>query len=600
MPRNAAGRGLRRRWSLLGFVVPLLLIVTLPGLWVWPQRGITASYYGNPEFLGTPLVAVESQVDLDRVEQNQATFPQRRFSVEWHGWIRIDRPGLHTFETRSDDGSTLDVGDVRVVDNGGYHAERTKAGTVTLTSGLHPLRVRYFQAGGAYAMDVQWAEPGLATSGIPLSRLFVDPPGALLVFATRHVALLWGLSWLALAMVGVCRFVRGSEGVSRPPLRRLGLQVATAVASTLFAFVVAEGALRLGRYVQEGRHDLQILLQESKSADLATGTRTFASLRGVVQPSPYDGIVYELKPNLRGYLFGEELSTNSRGLRDHEYTLRKPPNTVRIVGLGDSSLFGWRVPLEDTSLKVLERMLNAAGSTTRFEVINFAVPGYNTAIEAEVFLRKSLQYAPDVVLVNFNTNDYDVPHFMKQPRDYATLRTSLLFDLAYHAYTDRMGKRDPQLVGFDFAARSMTWEEAARLHEDPDVPEEYRYMVGTAGFERAMKKLVEAADAHGIPVVVFDVKGYPGLHPSYVRTFRDDQRELLERLSRELGFRFLNTYPDYMDYLNRHPDARFPRVFAVSSTDAHPNALAHAINAKALFRYLVEEGLLDLQATEPL
>ena len=37
----------------------------------------------------------------------------------------------------------------------------------------------------------------------------------------------------------------------------------------------------------------------------------------------------------------------------------------RIVGLGDSSLFGWRVPLEDTSLKVLERMLNAAGSTTR-------------------------------------------------------------------------------------------------------------------------------------------------------------------------------------------------------------------------------------------
>jgi hypothetical protein len=77
----------------------------------------------------------------------------------------------------------------------------------------------------------------------------------------------------------------------------------------------------------------------------------------------------------------------------------------------------------------------------------------------------------------------------------------------------------------------------------------------------------------------------------YVRDeWRDGQRELLERESRRLGFQFLNTYPYYMDYLKRYPNANF----AVSEVDGHPNALAHSINAEALFNYLVAHQLLPV------
>jgi lysophospholipase L1-like esterase len=291
----------------------------------------------------------------------------------------------------------------------------------------------------------------------------------------------------------------------------------------------------------------------------------------------------------------QPLVTNSRGLRDREYDDAKPAGTVRIVALGDSSLFGWGVKGEETATEVLEQMLNSATGLPPAEVINFATPGYNTAIQADVFIQKALRYSPDVVLVNFNTNDYDVPAFMKlPPRDYATLRRSFLFDFLYSEYEAWTAVPRRELPVFDFATRTLTLEEADRLDQDPGLPEEYRYMVGVRGFERAMDKIVTAAKAHGIPLVVFDARPFAGLHPTYVpNAFRDSQRDLLERLSKEKGFHWLNTYRYFVDYLNANPDARFPRVFAVTDTDSHPSVLAHRLNAQAVYDYLIEKRLLS-------
>ena len=152
---------------------------------------------------------------------------------------------------------------------------------------------------------------------------------------------------------------------------------------------------------------------------------------------------------------------------------------------------------------------------------------------------------------------------------------------------------------FDFK-RTTADRQAAHLDEDPALPDEYRYMVGAKGVVRALERLAGAARARGIPFVAFDVKGYPGLDPKYVRDeLRDGQRELLERESRRLGFLFLNTYPYFVDYLNRHPNANLRTVFAVSEVDGHPNAVAHSINAKAIFEYLVAHQLLPLDQSVP-
>src|SRR5712691_6724601 len=75
-------------------LVPIFLV---PILWVWPQRGTTAAFYTNPQWSNAPaIVRVERQINLDFVTAD-SSLPQQDFSVEWSGWLRIDRDGQYTF-----------------------------------------------------------------------------------------------------------------------------------------------------------------------------------------------------------------------------------------------------------------------------------------------------------------------------------------------------------------------------------------------------------------------------------------------------------------------------------------------------------------------
>ena len=569
-------------------IVPIFLV---PILWVWPQRGMTAAFYTNPHWSDEPArVRVERQINLDFVDS--ASLPQQDFSVEWSGWLRTDRDGQYSFTTLTDDGSTLEIDGQVVVDNGGVHPATRRTATIAMTPGMHQIRLRFLQATGVYEFRASWTPPGeTSESALPTQQLFVHKPPAVIVFLTRRVSLLWVLCWFALALVIAARISKGAREMANADLRRFALRLTLALASTIVALLVAEGILRLARYLSEDRRPLEVQLQSARAQ--AQSSMHDLKVGDIVQPSRHAGIVYELRPNVRGRFMGQPVVINSQGLHDYEYSRRKEPGTFRIVGVGDSSLFGWGVPFENIGLKVLERRLNQELRAQKFEVINFGVPGYNTAMEAETFVQRCLEYAPDLVLLNFNTNDYDVPDFMRLPSDLATLRTLYVVDLVYSVYQGVMGVAGRQPPRFDFRNRTTALRQAARLDEDPALPSEYRYMVGAKGVARALERLAGAARERAIPFVVFDVKGYPGLHPTYVRDeWRDGQRELLERESRRLGFHFLNTYPYFMDYLNRHPDANLRTVFAVSEVDGHPNTLAHSINAEAIFDYLVARQLV--------
>lgn len=572
-------------------LVPIFL---LPILWVWPQRGVTAAFYANPQWSNAPeTVRVERKINLDFMTADSPSFPQQDFSIEWNGWLRTDDDGPYTFFTTSDDGSTIEIDGHIVVDNGGVHQAVLQSATVTTTRGLHQIRVRFFQATGLYEFRAAWIPPGAKIpSALQTQQLFVHKPPAGIVYLTRHIFSLWASCWFALTLVTAARIAKHARAIASAGLRRGAMRLTLAIGSTIVALFVAEGIVRLVHYIREDRRPLEVQLQSARAQ--STSSMHDLDLGDIVQPSRHPGIVYELRPNARGRFVGEPLLINSQGLHDYEYSRRKEAGTFRIVGVGDSSLFGWGVPFEDSGLKVLERRLNETFRTRKFEVINFAVPGYNTAMETETFVKKCLEYAPDLVLLNFNTNDYDVPNFMRRPTDLATLRRSYLFDLAYSVYDGVMGlERQPP--PFDFLNRTTALRQAEHLDEDPALPAEYRYMVGAKGVVRALERLAAAARERTIPFVVFTVKAYPGLDPKYERDeWRDGQRELLERESRRLGFHFLNTYSYYMNYLNQHPNANLATVFAVSESDGHPNSLSHSIDAQAIFDYLVAHQLVAL------
>ena len=406
---------------------------------------------------------------------------------------------------RSDDGSTIELDGHLVVDAGGVAIPTTGAATIAMTRGLHQIRLRFVQTDGPTNFMRDWTPPGEAgASALPTQQLFVQQQPAVIVFLTRHVLLLWALCWFALALAIAARIAESARETASAERRLFALRLTVALGSTIVALLVAEGIVRLAHYVREDRRPLEVQLRGARAQ--APSSMQSLRLGDIVQPSRYAGIVYELKPNVRGRFMGQPLLINSQGLHDYEYTRRKEPGTFRIVGVGDSSLFGWGVPFEDSGLKVLERRLNEKSRARKFEVINFAVPGYNTAMEAETFVQRCLEYAPDLVLLNFNTNDYDVPKFMRRPGDLATLRRSYLFDLAYSVYDGVMGARTGATAVFDFRNRTTALRQAARLDEDPALPDEYRYMVGAKGVVRALERLAAAARERAIPFVVFDVK----------------------------------------------------------------------------------------------
>jgi hypothetical protein len=99
------------------------------------------------------------------------------------------------------------------------------------------------------------------------------------------------------------------------------------------------------------------------------------------------------------------IDINSQGFRDREFSLNKPPNTIRILAMGDSFTYGWYVNLNDTWPKKLEHLLNEKDNESKFEVLNLGIPGYDIWNVANLFIKKAYKYEPDALIITFIEND---------------------------------------------------------------------------------------------------------------------------------------------------------------------------------------------------
>jgi len=335
----------------------------------------------------------------------------------------------------------------------------------------------------------------------------------------------------------------------------------------VFALGMAELGFRSYQFLvdqSEVPDDLDYALQRSVETEIEEIGET-DSLRGIVHPSRHFDIVYELKPNMRGTFLGKGLETNSFGMRGPEVTLEKPPGTIRIVGLGDSVMFGWGVEQEESFLAVTEQRLRDAGH--HVEVLNFGVPGYNTVMEVETFKKRALAFSPDIVVIHFVSNDLDVPHFMYSPGSTrpALLGSRLLGTIA-EQFRDT-GADDVELL--DVAT--------ARWDEDmlQNIREEYRHMAGRRAFLQAMRTLARLCNEHEIPLIML-----LGAHTRLTREV------VAGRMAPRMGFTVLEAKETVDNYfLENFPDAnRRDRraILWVSEQDSHPNALGHQLYADVL------------------
>lgn len=293
------------------------------------------------------------------------------------------------------------------------------------------------------------------------------------------------------------------------------------------------------------------------SGDLRTendGTDRVATFR----KSSNEILIYEPIPLARTRYTGVETVINSTGLRDREVSRAKPTGTTRLVVLGDSVVWGYGVEFPDTFARQLERLLKS-DTTSPVEVLSFAVPGYNTRQEIELYRTRAAGFDPDLVVVGYNLND--------------EIESSLeveLFEQAYfpihrHSYA------------FDFVR--FAWQE---LRDRREVAEEVES--GTDRIRQVDRDFAELREAVGehvpILVVVFpflvEFANYPHLH----------RHRRIDRAAGAAGLRSLDLLAHF-----RGQRAATLRVFA--DDREHPNPLGLRIAAEATARFLRDRHLIS-------
>ncbi|MCC6288582.1 MAG: fibronectin type III domain-containing protein [Chitinophagaceae bacterium] len=128
--------------------------------------GLTYKYYTGewtnlPDFNNTKIqtAGFVPNVNLNNRLQDE------NFGFLWEGYIRIPVDGSYTFRTYSDDGCKIyfntqySFGATALVSDDGTHAAQYKETTISLTAGVYPIAVAYFQATGGRTIELSWKNP---------------------------------------------------------------------------------------------------------------------------------------------------------------------------------------------------------------------------------------------------------------------------------------------------------------------------------------------------------------------------------------------------------------------------------------------------------
>ncbi len=99
--------------------------------------------------------------------------------------------------------------------------------------------------------------------------------------------------------------------------------------------------------------------------------------------------------------YRQSVTINSQGLHDIEHSYANDDGTTRVWVAGDSLAAGFEVPLETTFIRQAALRLNADGFP--IDLINGGHQGYNTAQSVILYEQEGFRYAPEVVILVFET-----------------------------------------------------------------------------------------------------------------------------------------------------------------------------------------------------
>jgi hypothetical protein len=112
---------------------------------------------------------VTSQINLDNAERDDY------FMMRFDGYVKVNKEGIYTFYSDSDDGTKLYIHGNLLVNNDFHHGMTEKSGQIALAKGLHPIVVEFFQGAGGKGLQARYKGPGFDKQIIPAEALFHVP-----------------------------------------------------------------------------------------------------------------------------------------------------------------------------------------------------------------------------------------------------------------------------------------------------------------------------------------------------------------------------------------------------------------------------------------
>jgi len=267
--------------------------------------------------------------------------------------------------------------------------------------------------------------------------------------------------------------------------------------------------------------------------------------------------------------------SNSLNLRDQDYSVEKPPNTKRVLILGDSFTYGIGVP-DDAAVfpELLEYELNKeyAEHGTTIEILNGGIPGSHTDDWVELLTAVQGSYTDiDVILMVFflrdGTRTNSIGGFFGPIRDELEEknRNSFLYQYSYfyRLYRDTRDK----------AYLSRKYSQALNESYLGNRKQTKEWEIAKANILK-IKEIGESMDTK-VGFVIFPV--LVELNANY--PFQEIC-DVIGEFSSENGIPTHSLLPDFMGEYG--PD------LWVSSYNQHPNEKGHEIAAKSMLPFLRE------------
>ena len=295
---------------------------------------------------------------------------------------------------------------------------------------------------------------------------------------------------------------------------------------------------------------------------------------------------WKLRPGAEDVWGGVRVRINAKGLRGPELDYAKPPGVTRILYLGDSVPFGFKIASHERTFPyriaaILERRTGA-----RVETVNTGVGGYSPWQTYRVLAGEGVRYQPDVVVLSFVLNDvtekFDLIRFGGSSEGHQLARSvrSRLDRLLDRTAIGHVGRRLVARVRFGADVRRGAAELAAlRAHQlalEPDRPEIHRaWQVTLENVERIFALCRE--------------RDIPALLVAFPYSFQLDDVERFGAPQRVLRRFAADNRVPLVDLLPAFAE----RIEAGASVDEdHPSVRGHALAAAVVAEKMLSSGWL--------